>query len=140
MSNLDYRSILIFWKQELGALFLCVCLLLAFQVPAAAELNADLNDVYLESNFDWAMFVDARDVKHYMNYEGSLLKPLTNVRVYRRVFSHTDDNRSDKPKAQVYEEFWYHKKELIGLRRRNPLNIDKDRTGTIVVGKSKPGS
>lgn len=88
-------------------------------------------DDYLETEFDWAMFVEAKEVKHYLSYEGSLLKPLTKVRIYYRVFPHP---------AKVYEDLWYSKDALIGLRRQNKLNIKKGKIGIVVVGKAKTRS
>src|SRR5262249_366431 len=97
-----------------------------------------LVDNYLENQFDWAMFIEALEVKHYLNYEDSKLRPLTRVRIYFRIFPHAGEKESGKSK--IYEELWYHNGSLLGLRRLNTLKIEKDQNGIIIIGKRVGGS
>lgn len=110
------------------------------QGPSNAVINADLVDDYLESQFDWAMFIEKQEVKHYLNYEGSKLRPLTRVRIYFRVFSHSGDKPPGKNPAKIYEDLWYSNGSLLGLRRLNRLKIEKDQNGIIIIGKGISGS
>src|SRR5580658_9993827 len=58
-----------------------LCLAFICQLPCGAEINAKLIDPYLERNFHWAMFIEMHDLKSYLNYPGSKLNPVTQLRV-----------------------------------------------------------
>jgi hypothetical protein len=107
--------------------------------PCSAELSEKLVDRYLESQFEWAMFLGAQDVDHYLNYQGSSLQPLSKISVYYRPFPPNDKARSEQ-KAQVYEDFWYHRGRLLGSRYHNRLRLPEERNGAIVIGKISGGS
>jgi hypothetical protein len=115
-------------------------LLISSALPAHCEIDSQLDDEYLESQFDWAMYLEAREVKYYLNYEGSKLKPLTRVNVYFRAFPDANDQPGDKHPSKAYEDLWYHKGVLIGLRRKNELDIEHKKIGILIVGKPPAGT
>ncbi len=128
------------WRTVIFVLLFGACLPMLLQGGASAEFRADMEDEYLEAQYDWGAFIDTRDVDHYLNYEGSLLRPLTRVRIYFRVFPRAQLSGRKKNRARLYEELWYHKGQLIGLRRCSELKSKKNRIGIVVVGKDAGGS
>jgi hypothetical protein len=110
--------------------------LLLFAAPTHAEFSDKLVDRYLESQFEWAMFLGLQEASHYMNYEGSSLKPLTKVAVSYRWFSPPAESRAENEHSRIYEDFWYHKGSLLGSRFRNRLSLPPDSAGAIVIGKN----
>jgi hypothetical protein len=104
--------------------------------PAQAEFSEQLVDRYLESQFEWAMFLGLQEASHYMNYEGSSLKPLTKIAVSFRWFSPPPESRAENEHSRVYEDFWYHKGSLLGSRFRNRLSLPRESAGAIVIGKN----
>jgi hypothetical protein len=125
---------------SLWAVLLSICSALICQFPVGAEFNAQLIDKYLESQFDWAMFLEVQDAQHYLNYEGSSLRPLNKVCVNLRVFPPPGERRPGKNPSKVYEDFWYHNGALIGSRYHQKLPIEQDSLGALVVGKTKGGA
>jgi hypothetical protein len=121
--------------ERCSRLVLVIVLTFICQQPCGALFNPDLIDSYLEREFDWGMFVDVRELRHYLNYPESQLSPLTNVQVHFRWFPR-DDNFA-KRKSRVYEEFWYHHGSVIGSRRYNQLHIPAEKIGVVIVGRTK---
>jgi len=119
-------------RQNISALLVVACLTLFCQRPCASDINPDLVDEYLQSYFDWAMFMGLQNTDQFLNYPGSQLRPLTRVRVNFRSFPRGKEN--DNTPATLYEDFWYHEDVPIGLRRRNELDIQEDQSGAIIVG------
>ncbi len=109
-------------------------MLLSCSIPSSAQLTRGLGDEYLQTQLDWAMFIDLQEIQHYLNYEGTRLWPLARGRVYFRVYPHNGEPIG-KSQAKIYKEFWYRKGMPIGLRCRNQLNIERDKTGIIVVSE-----
>lgn len=124
--------------RKIAPLLLSICLSLLCQIASYAQFNADLRNPYLVREFDWAMFIDAHDMKHYLNYQGSRFYPLTNVRINFRAIAR-GSNASTQ--SQIYEEIWYHEGTALGLRRYHQLSIAPDGIGVIIVGTSgyEPG-
>ena len=106
----------------------------------ATQTRSDFVHKYLEQQFDWGMFIDLQPVQHYLKYAGSKLAPLKRARIYFRVYPRSAGATAANTQLQNYEEFWYHNGKPIGLRRRIALNLDKDKTGIIVVGDLPPGT
>jgi hypothetical protein len=127
------RTSLVAFIASVSVTFFC-------SAPCLAEFSKKLVDRYLESQFEWAMFLGAEDAEHYLNYRGSSLQPLTKVSVYYRAFPPDDKSRSEKDPAKEYEDFWYHKGRLLGSRYRNRLHLPEERNGAIVIGKTSGGS
>jgi hypothetical protein len=111
-----------------------VCLSFLFVFPSSAQINSDLSDPYLDREFDWAMFVDARELKDYLKYPGSKLYPVTNVRVtFRSIQRGINPQRMP---TEAYEEIWYHDGLPIGLHRHRNLKLAPGAMGIIVLGSS----
>lgn len=105
----------------------CLCIL-----PSSAEFRPDLSHAYLQQQFAWAMYIDSRQVDHYLNYAGSKLHPLTKVRIRYRYFPH-DGRVVDWP-AKTYDELWYHDGTPIGLRRNAEIKLNTNDIGVIIIG------
>jgi hypothetical protein len=114
--------------------------LLAFAFSAACaskgEIKPDLVDDYLQNNFDWAMYIDVREVPNYLNYKGSHLRPVTRARVYLKTFPRGEQPAQTKLPANLYEDLWYHKGKSLGLRRHGALKLGKGSVGAIILGLS----
>lgn len=109
-------------------------LIFLFQAPADAEFSANLNDNYLQTQFDYSAFIQPEAMQHYLNYEGSRLRALTRVRIYTREFLRGGDYQASSP-AKLYQELWYQEGHSIGLRQKAKLNLPSEKIGAIVVGK-----
>lgn len=120
------------------AAFLPVAVIMgSLALPCDAGMNQfkpDLMNPYLEREFDWSMYMDVREVKHYLNYTGSQLHPLSKVGVNFR--SHPRNNIAlESSAAKVYEELWFYSEHPVGLRRKCKLESTGEETGVIIVGE-----
>jgi hypothetical protein len=120
-------------RQHLLRLLVVVFLSTLIQSPSKAAFKPDLIDSYLEREYDWAMFIDTHELKSYLDYPGTQLRPLTKARVNFRWFPRGVNFA--KTSAKVYEEFWYHRGIPVGSRRHNQLNIPSNKIGAIVLGR-----
>ncbi len=124
-------------RLALAAMLSCICLfILASVLPPAAQsdVNPNLVDNYLERQFDWAMYVDVRNLDHYLNYKGSRLRPLTRARVYYNKYTRPHVIGTTVGQSLVYQDLWYYQGKPVGLRRRAKLAIEPETVGTIVAG------
>lgn len=110
-----------------------ISLLLQSTQAAVAEVDSSLNDEMFARQFDWAMYVEVKELPNYLNYKGSKLRPITKARTFLRSFPR--DAAADKTKgSEVFEEFWYHKTSPLGSRRAAPIKLAKGTTGIIAIG------
>jgi hypothetical protein len=119
-------------NKALALLSACFALIILIASPINAEIRSDLRDPYLEREFDWAMFMDTRELKQFLNYSGSKLHPLIKVRITFRSFSRGDT--VNYIAAKPYEELWYYRSKPLGLRRYQRLDIQSRYLGAVVVG------
>ena len=117
----------------LFAFGLTLCSILLTPLPGSTEIT---DAPYLEREFDWAMFVDVQDGKDYLNYRGSLLHPLTKVRVHLQTFARLSGSSGVPEPAKMYDQLWYHKGMPIGSRRQCQLQIPKHHAGAIVISQA----
>jgi hypothetical protein len=115
------------------ALLLSACLLLSLERISFAAIKQELSNEHLLSQFDWALYLDVRDMPSYLNYKGTRLHPLTRIRVFLRKYARTAEGNSGST-IVVYEDFWYYKGRVIGLRRRLPLKPEANQVGCIMTG------
>lgn len=87
-----------------------------------------LPDDYLGTEFKWSMVLYLPDVKDSLNYKGSTLYPLTKVSV-----RFNDYIAAGKVETKPYEEFWYHKKAILGMRRRNQVRLMTGTNGAVIL-------
>ena len=107
---------------------------LCASLPCFADVTADLLDPKLEEQFDWAMFIDVRDIKSYLKYPTSRLHPVTNLKVIYRPLAR-GQRSEDYVKARVYEEFWYHDHMPIGLKRNQLLQIESNKLALYLYSR-----
>lgn len=100
--------------------------------PCSADITPDLLDPSLELQYDWAMYMDVRELKGLLSYPTSRLNPLTDLRVIYRPLAR-GVRGADYKKARIYEEFWYHDEMPIGLKRNQQLQIESNKFGIIFV-------
>lgn len=87
-----------------------------------------LPDDYLGNEFKWSMVLYLPDVKDNLNYMGSTLHPLTKVSV-----SFNEYLSAGNVQSKAYEEFWYHKKAILGMRRHNQVRLAAGSEGAIIL-------
>jgi hypothetical protein len=95
------------------------------------DMSQDLPDSYLGREFSWAMILNLPDEKHYLNYPGSKLLPVTKVRVQLK--SYPKESYYVPPSNALYEELWYHGQVPLGMRRFSQNSIAKQSMGAIVI-------
>jgi hypothetical protein len=98
---------------------------------AVKEMTQALPDDYLGTQFAWTMVLDLPDTSYYLNYPGSKLWPITKVRIHLN--SYRQDTNRIPSKSTYYEEFWYHKQSIVGLRRFNQFALFPLSLGAIIV-------
>ena len=105
----------------------------------AAEIKLNLKDERLETECDWAMYLDAQEMQQFLNYPKSRLHPLTRVRISYRSFPRINDDGPAEPptNSKTFEELWYSRRTPVGLRRRMQLQIKPESMGMIVVGPAQ---
>lgn len=104
---------------------------------AIRDVELELPEDYLSTEFDWSMLVFRPDVRDRLNYPGSALHPMTKVSV-----RFSEYHAQGASKSTPYEDFWYKEARPLGLRRHKQLNLQKDSDGTIIIcpkGKASDG-
>ncbi len=127
------------WKNNFGSVLLALTVLFA-GTPSSADMqvaNKDLQDEYLTTEFDWAMYLDVQDLKKYLSYQGSQMHPLTKVSVYTRSFP--KDQMLPAETSKLFEEIWYRGKQPVGIRRFTNFSVPVQKIGALVVGKLPDG-
>ncbi|HEY9755905.1 MAG TPA: hypothetical protein V6C97_12135 [Oculatellaceae cyanobacterium] len=123
----------------IGSLVAGLLLSLMSQLPCSA-IDAQLVDPILPKQFQWAMFVEMNENMQYLNYPGSKLNPLTRLRVTANTYPRATNSAPSINPAQLYEDFWYHEDQPIGLRRFGALNIERNQIGAIFLGTAGDNS
>jgi hypothetical protein len=95
---------------------------------AIKDMSEYLPDDYLGNEFKWSMVLYLPDVKDSLDYKGSTLHPLTKVSVRFNQYPSRGIVQS-KP----YEEFWYHRKAVLGMHRRNQVQLAAGSGGAIIL-------
>lgn len=111
--------------------FAAILLILLSQTSGFAsikDMSEYLPDDYLGTEFKWSMVLYLPDVKDSLNYKGSTLYPLTKVSV-----RFNDYIAAGKVETKPYEEFWYHKKAILGMRRRNQVRLMTGTNGAVIL-------
>jgi hypothetical protein len=97
-------------------------------LAAIKDMSEYLPDNYLGTEFKWSMVLYLPDVKDCLNYQGTTLHPLTKVSVRFDQYPSIG-----KVESKPYEEFWYHKKAVLGMRRRNQVRLAAGSGGAIIL-------
>lgn len=121
----------VLYKRIALAWFAATYLLLINQTAGFAaikDMSEYLPDDYLGTEFKWSMVLYLPDVKDGLNYKGSTLHPLTKVSVRFNQYP-----TAGKVESKPYEEFWYHKKSILGMRRRNQISLATSSEGAIIL-------
>jgi len=121
----------VFYKKIAFAWFAASYLVLMNQIAGFAaikDMSEYLPDDYLGKEFKWSMVLYLPDVKDSLNYTGSTLYPLTKVSVRFNQYPAVGNVQ-----AKAYEEFWYHKKAIVGMRRLNQIRLAPATDGAIIL-------
>lgn len=121
----------VLYKRIASAWFTSILLALLIQnggFASVKDMRAYLPDDYLGTEFKWSMILYLPDVKDSLNYMGSTLHPLTKVSV-----SFNEYPSAGNVQTKAYEEFWYHKKAILGLRRHNQVRLAAGSEGAIIL-------
>jgi hypothetical protein len=89
--------------------------------PGSAQTNE-----FLRQQFAYTLVLHTRKVDHYLNYQGSQLKP-----VYQ-----TDVLLNDRP----YEKFWHYQGKPLGVRRQFKMTVDESDLGAVVIRQADGGT
>ncbi|CAN5590182.1 hypothetical protein BH11CYA1_BH11CYA1_40440 [soil metagenome] len=124
-------KIAVLYKRTAIAFFAATLLILFNQTGGFAsikDMSEYLPDDYLGNEFKWSMVLYLPDVKDSLSYNGSTLDPLTKVSVRFNEYPSAGIVQS-----KAYEEFWYHKKAVLGMRRRNQVRLAAASNGAIIL-------
>ena len=112
---------------KLCATFAAIFLLM-FSLPAETQSNLYDNSS-LDQRFDFVIEVQTQILQNYMNYTGSTLYPITQLRVTYRETPRSTGNQAGT--TVQYEDLWYHNCQAIGCRRYNLFQIKPGEQGCI---------
>jgi hypothetical protein len=118
---------------------LIVALWLSLNCGCLASVNQELSNEYLMNQFDWTLYLDVRDMPAYLNYRGTSLNPLTRVRIYFRKMTRSANGGSGES-IKLYQDLWYYRGQIIGLKRQMPLQLGSNESGCIMVGPTISGA
>jgi hypothetical protein len=125
-------------------------ILVVAQTPVFCELSSGPEKEYLAREYAWAVFIDLSEIDQFLNYQGSLLHPLTKARMSYRYYddfrgddisgakaassnSGTSEASNRSSRAGIYEELWYSKGRPVGCKSISPLQLPQRKPGVIVV-------
>jgi hypothetical protein len=114
---------------RLGAI-MAAFFLLVFSLPAETQTNNNIfTNNSMNQRFDFVIEVQTQVLQNYMNYSGSTLYPITQLRV---TYRETPRSTSSQAGTTVqYEDLWYHNCQAIGCRRYNVFQIKPGEQGCI---------
>lgn len=122
------------YRRTAKALILLLLVCIQTTVPAAA-FEEEFSERGLDYTNDWVIYIDTTTKKEFLNYKGSQLNPISNLRVsYRRTPRHSE---GFDPSPRKYEDLWYHQGRALGSRRYCSLNIDQNKRGIVIVRNSE---
>lgn len=102
----------------------------------AANPDADnYTDAYLDKLNDWIVYVDCKNLKHYLDYPTSGMKPITNMKIIYRIVPKNQQKDAD-PRPVRYEDLWYHLGVATGQKRYNRLGLPVDRLGCVIFNRT----
>ncbi|MDZ4836605.1 MAG: hypothetical protein SGJ27_22740 [Candidatus Melainabacteria bacterium] len=118
------------------AIKVILSLLVCYQtITSAAAFEEDFGERGLNIGNDWVIYVEAKNKKEFLNYKGSHLNPITNLRViYRKTPRHSSDADIT---PRTYEDLWYHQGRALGSRRYCKLEIDETKRGIVIFRNSE---
>jgi hypothetical protein len=102
--------------------------LLMFSLPAETQSNL-YDKSSLDQRFDFVIEVQTQILQNYMNYTGSTLYPITQLRVTYRETPRSTGSQAGT--TVQYEDLWYHNCQAIGCRRYNLFQIKPGEQGCI---------
>jgi hypothetical protein len=104
--------------------------LLVLSLPGETQSNNSIyNNSTMDQRFDFVIEVQTQILQNYMNYTGSTLYPITQLRV---TYRETPRSSSSQAGTTVqYEDLWYHNCQAIGCRRYNVFQIKPGEQGCI---------
>jgi hypothetical protein len=102
---------------------------LVFSVPAETQFNTSYDNASMNQRFDFVIEVQTQVLQNYMNYTGSTLYPITQLRV---TYRETQRLSSGLAGTNIqYEDLWYHNCQAIGCRRYNVFQVKPGEQGCI---------
>lgn len=119
------------------ALIAVAALLIGSAESALAAQQPDPTGGLFELASDWAFTMNVQMHTNYLNYPGSSLRGLTDVKVY--YLPKTPTAVFSDP-GQHYEDFWFHTGKVLGSRRFTAIKIMPGSMGLIVVQPSDGSS
>ena len=71
------------------------------------------SDARLDKLYDWVVYLDVNELPGYLNYPGSRLHPLSQVRISCRTAARIGSH-DDVASPILYEDFWYANETAVG--------------------------
>ncbi len=104
-------------------------------ITSGTAFEEEYSERGLDLTNDWVIYIEAKSKKEFLNYKGSNLNPITNLRViYRRTPRHSEGSDCT---PQPYEDLWYHQGRALGNRRYCALKIEKMKRGIVIIRPSE---
>ena len=120
------------FSDGLRCIILCLAFGAAFFFPSGAGAEQSIySTAWLDQRYDWVIHLTPETHKEYLNYTGSRLHPITNVKAYFRVTPRLAPGHVDK--TAHYEDLWYHDATPIGCRRYSQLTISNGWQGAVCL-------
>jgi hypothetical protein len=86
------------------------------------------------SGSSWVLSLNTTTLDNLLNYPGSAIHPITQVRVF---FYTRDPHSQNWGKGKLYEDLWFSSGKAIGCRRHINLPVQPGTYGTIYVARTK---
>jgi len=102
-----------------------------------AQQSGIFSNKWLDQRFDWVIYLEPKELEHYLVYPSSGLGPVTDVRMTYRVNPRLAANHVDS--TLHYEDLWYHEGRPVGCRRFGKLNIQSGWQGAICISDADSG-
>jgi len=109
------------------------CTLLCGKSAFAEQSLNFVDDGWISSRYDWAIYLYPKSIPNFLNYPTSGLSPGVNMIVNYRVAARFNPKSLEQ---MHYEDLWYHGATPIGCRMFSKLEIGPGWQGAIVVPPS----
>lgn len=116
-------------------------LMFCMQVPvwSGAPTDDEMSLPFLEKRYtmgaDFILALNVTSLDYMLNYPGSTLRPVTQVRVM--YFQRDPQTKQFTQQGQLYEDLWYSSGRPIGCRRYMKLPVQPGAYGAIALLRSK---
>lgn len=105
-----------------------------FQSVRAEEEEFPTIETRFTLGLDWLITLNTTTMDHMLNYPGSLIHPITQVRVTYFTF---DGRKQTWSKGKIYQDLWFSNGRPVGCRRYTRLPFQNGSYGAIYVARTR---